>query len=543
MNLLYATLYQSWISSVNPNATTARMVRTALKYLAGAVGADDWSSVTVVPEQHAIVLLDGALGATTLGAQSKSNYRNYLRRLYRFAEQEEIEITGAGSTKLWAPAPNHGTVPRRAQVAYDRFVKWAIGHNVWSDTVKPQHLLDWALAERSKTNAHWRRDYQRLHTAWDALASDGSLPAVTFLPLPANRNSPYALAPEKWPIHLIREWQEICRAASAPLRKGGMRPWRRITRDAYQLKLSLFLGWFTREHPDADLSQENWASLLTAERCQEHINWLVTRSGKTYLNPSHTALLRSVRGLHRFQLGSPEPVIQAFTDLCRRCEIEERDKAARMVPFTEVQRGYCRLLDEVLRSMKDSSGKRSDASLANMQVNVIILGLLTTRALRRSNITNIRVGDNLVQSGQGYELRYGASEMKGHKRFDVTVPAELAPIIADYLRRGYFALTGRIPRDGDPLLLASTGHPFATGTFSARVRKLTRKYMGKQLHPHLFRHMLATHAAQVWRMTPTELAAFLAHRNVLTVMKYYEVTSPSRAAERLDGFRATSQAQ
>ena len=43
--------------------------------------------------------------------------------------------------------------------------------------------------------------------------------------------------------------------------------------------------------------------------------------------------------------------------------------------------------------------------------------------------------------------------------------------------------------------------------------------------------------ARVRKMTPTELAAFLAHRSVLTVMKYYEMTSPARAAERFDVLR------
>jgi len=41
-------------------------------------------------------------------------------------------------------------------------------------------------------------------------------------------------------------------------------------------------------------------------------------------------------------------------------------------------------------------------------------------------------------------------------------------------------------------------------------------------------------------MTPTELAAFLAHRSFNTVMKYYEVTNPTQAAERLDTFCAQS---
>ena len=100
------------------------------------------------------MLLDGILGTTTVTSQTRSNYRNYLRRVYRFAQAEGIETNGASSTKLWAPAPQNGTVTRRAQVAYDRFVRWAIGRSIWSDTVTAPNLREWALAEKSKSNRH-----------------------------------------------------------------------------------------------------------------------------------------------------------------------------------------------------------------------------------------------------------------------------------------------------------------------------------------------------------------------------------------------------
>lgn len=465
------------------------------------------------------------------------SYRNYLRRLYRFATAEGIETNGASSKRLWAPAPNHSTVTRRAQVAYDRFVRWAIGRSVWADTVTAEDLRAWALAEKTKSNRHWRKDYLRLQTAWTALAANGAVPRLQFPSLPAPLTTPYALPVAKWSENLLREWERICRSASAPLRNGGMRPWRQKTRDWYEGLLCRFLGWFTAEHRDTKLSRQTWASLLTADNCQEFINWLVARSGKSALNPAHTAMLRGIRGLHRFELGSPKEVVQSFIDLSRRCEVEERDKAIRMAPYPTIEQGYHKLLNEVTAAMKSSSGKHCGPAVAKLQVDAIILGLLTTRALRRLNIVNIHLGTNLIQDGDGYELRYGAAEMKGHRRFDVTVPAELVPVITDYLRRGYRALAGRMPADGDLLLLTSRGTPVGEDGFGTRVGSLTQKYVGKRLHPHLFRHILATHAAQVWRMTPTELAAFLAHRNVLTVMKYYEVTSPTRAAERFDSFR------
>ena len=83
-------------------------------------------------------------------------------------------------------------------------------------------------------------------------------------------------------------------------------------------------------------------------------------------------------------------------------------------------------------------------------------------------------------------------------------------------------------------------NPLTATTFHNRVIRLSHKLVGKPLHPHIFRHMVATHAAQVWKLTPTELAAFLAHRNPMTLMKFYEVTDPAKAAARVDEFRTES---
>lgn len=175
-----------------------------------------------------------------------------------------------------------------------------------------------------------------------------------------------------------------------------------------------------------------------------------------------------------------------------------------------------------------------------MQVDTIIFGLLTTRALRRANIIGIRIDKNLVRVAGGFELRYDAREMKGNRKFETRLPAELVPVVDDYLARGYRALTGRPPAAGDWLLVNRRGQPIDGALFGGRVRALSRRHLGKQLHPHLFRHVFATHAAQCWKLTPVELAAFLAHKSVLTVMRFYEVSNPVLAAERVDACRRTT---
>lgn len=526
-------LYNAWVGRVRPSETTARMVRSGLKYVARAARAEDWRQMPVMPETHALALLEVAMAQKTLAAQSRCNYRNYLRRLYRFADDHGINLGGAGTNGFWPAAPNHDAVPRRAQNAYERFTRWAIASDLWPNAARADDVRRWADAERP-TNRHWRKDYSRLQAAWLVLSESGELPALNFPELPPPITSKYALPVDQWPVSLRDEWQKMCRAAAAPLREGGPRQWREVTRDAYEGRLTRFVGWFALEHPEISLATLKWADLLALDNVRAYLNWLVARSGASAINPGHTGFLRMARGFHRFLLKSPVEVVGAFTDLAKRAEVEERDKATRMAPYPDLLAAFRKLLAECTAVPLSPKSAKDKTQRATIQVNTIILGLLVTRALRVRNIRELAVGTNLVPTADGFGLTYAAKDMKGHRKFEVTLPAELVPVVREYQASGYKALVGRAPGAGDKLLVTRDGTPFELGALAARVRALGRRYIGKELHPHIYRHILATHAAQVLRMTPTELAALLAHKSVLTVMRYYEVTSPALAAARLD---------
>lgn len=81
--MTYNDLYKNWLARTNPTTTKSRMTRTTLKYLATALERDDWSKVEVMSLQQALVLLNAAMATKDLRSQSRSNYRNYLRQLYR----------------------------------------------------------------------------------------------------------------------------------------------------------------------------------------------------------------------------------------------------------------------------------------------------------------------------------------------------------------------------------------------------------------------------------------------------------------------------
>lgn len=530
----YGHIYRVWDVKARPSCTTSRMTRTTLKYLASANGVESWEQMPALPLEHALTLLDGAMSRQNLGPQSRSNYRGYLRRVYRFIGDEGLEIAEDANGRLWPTIPDEVSAPRRAQLAYARFVRWAIGRDVWPKTVRPDDFLHWARDEKTRQNQHWRKEYVRLQHVCASMVAQSLLPPIEIPPIPPRATERYAVPVQDWPTHLRQQWDAMCRDASQVLRKGGMRQWRAVTKDHYEIRLAQFLGWLTSGNGPAVQESDTWTTLLSADNFRKYLNWLIGRNGKDHLNPGHTAFLRMIRGLHRFLLGSGQETIQSINDLVKRCEVTERDKAVRIVPFASLQSALSVLLETECSLRLGRKTAEHSRRLAEHQVDTLIFGMLVHRALRSRNIRKMRFGSNLVPTEGGYFLRFGATEMKGHRAFETSFPAALLPVIQDYLARGLGVLTGQAPQDEADLLVSRSGRPFSRASFAARVVRLSKKYLGKPVSAHLFRHIVATHAAQVLKMTPPELAALLAHRSATTCMKYYEVTNPTLAAARFE---------
>ena len=157
----FGQIYKVWTAKTTPSKTTARMTRTTLKYVASGHGATNWEDLPLLPRDHCLVLLDAAMASQDLTSQSRSNYRGYLRRLCRFIEDEGIDAPTDGNGRMWPSIPNSKGIGKRARVAYDRFVTWAIGQNTWPSNVDAEAPRRWALHEKAAANQHWRLDYQR----------------------------------------------------------------------------------------------------------------------------------------------------------------------------------------------------------------------------------------------------------------------------------------------------------------------------------------------------------------------------------------------
>jgi len=89
-----------------------------------------------------------------------------------------------------------------------------------------------------------------------------------------------------------------------------------------------------------------------------------------------------------------------------------------------------------------------------------------------------------------WQYRFLASQMKKKRMIRGALPIQIAPILEEYLpyRRDLLARTGQ---DHDRLFLDRDGKPLAAENMTALVKKLTLRYAGREISPHLFRSIVA----------------------------------------------------
>ena len=132
----------------------------------------------------------------------------------------------------------------------------------------------------------------------------------------------------------------------------------------------------------------------------------------------------------------------------------------------------------------------------------LMISLLAARPLRRHNFAAIEIGRHLLKQGDGYWIRFQATETKTHIPIEVPFPAALVPYLERYLSvyrprlaecEGYWR-TVRVVRPST-LWLSQHGTPMSEVAISGRFKKLTQARLGHAVTMHRFRDSAATSIA------------------------------------------------
>jgi integrase/recombinase XerD len=120
----------------------------------------------------------------------------------------------------------------------------------------------------------------------------------------------------------------------------------------------------------------------------------------------------------------------------------------------------------------------------------LIIALLAVIPLRRRTLAALRIGDNVVKSGDLWALDIAAKDTKTRRALDYPLCAQLSAHIDVYLEK----FRGKIPGAAAHAALwpSNLGSPMDGGGIYEAVRRRTRKAFGFAINLHRFRHAAAT---------------------------------------------------
>ena len=159
----------------------------------------------------------------------------------------------------------------------------------------------------------------------------------------------------------------------------------------------------------------------------------------------------------------------------------------------------------------------------------LMIGLLALIPLRRRTLAALRIGRQLVRSGDHWALDIPARDIKTKRPLEYPISAELSGRIDLYLNQFRCRLAGA--RAHDYLWASKDGGPMLDKTIYATIRRRTRETLGFPVNPHRFRRAAATLWSNRDPANVRGVKDLLGHASFNTTEKHY-VMGQSRVAGR-----------
>lgn len=314
----------------------------------------------------------------------------------------------------------------------------------------------------------------------------------------------------------VAEWPEKDRACWAAAIRGGdlleeagpASHWRQGTRCKVESSYGRFLTFLERNgHLDRGAGPD--------ERLSPHILEAFVVELKSQV-ASVTVAQRLTDLAEAFRVMVPEADTSFLRKAALRCKARarpSRDKGGKIVHPRD-------LLDLGLAIMDGAQGS-ADAALkrACRFRNGLIIALLATRAIRRTNLAGMRLGVHLLHDSGGWRLAFSAGETKNHTPLERTVPAVLVAYLERYLAEYRPVLLRGNEHDG--LWISYFGGTMAEGSIYDTVREITEAAFGVAINLHAFRDCQATWMAIEDPRHVHAIPSLLGHSDHRTGERFY----------------------
>ena len=284
---------------------------------------------------------------------------------------------------------------------------------------------------------------------------------------------------DQWPSADRQAWECAIRSGNCLEDGGPASHWAERTKRTILFDYRRWLGHL--HHADPDVLDLAPADRVTENRIRIYVAML-----QATIKPSGTHnyikhLFDAVRVMH------PGLDWRWLSEVARRLEqlVTPRNKRPRMVSSHELDALGRRLMEEANRATELRALQR-----AILYRDGLMIALLAARPLRRRNYAGIVIGQNLIKSGDGYHLCFGAEETKTHTALEFPFPDDLVMELEHYLDTYRNAFPGADNHDN--LWASAKGVPLGEDAIYSRITKHTKEAFGKSVNPHLFRDCVAT---------------------------------------------------
>jgi site-specific recombinase XerD len=324
----------------------------------------------------------------------------------------------------------------------------------------------------------------------------------------------------EWPAAHRAAWDEACRPAIRLKPAGSASHLGPVSRKDIATRYGAFLGSLQRRgvldphsQPAGQVTQPNVEAYIAELKARDLTSGAIwnaiykLRWAAELMNPqTHFGWLREIEN-----------------DLALLIEL--KSKLDRLVLAERLVEAGLNLVAEAQNSAKNEFDRAKDIR------NGLMIALLAACPIRIKNLAHLEIGKTLKEVHGAWWISLPANSTKSHKIDERRVPKYLNKIIQLYLTEARPRLIGAKPATNWCWISSRTGGRFTTKNLGTLISKITRRTVGVDVSPHLFRTAAATTSALYGTQTPHLASAVLGHTDPRVTYEHYNRSSSVNAAQ------------
>jgi len=316
---------------------------------------------------------------------------------------------------------------------------------------------------------------------------------------------------------------------------------RQVTADKIREKVCQLLGFAVNIRGASEVN--SLTQLVTKEIVSDYVAWCINERGvKGETLHNHLGRLDVAMRQHPSYASLS---LSWFKTLLESLPIEPESERRMRKVKKYLDYPIIEAIPAMIRAERSSSSKHRTEHVEALAMEELLIRWLIILANRQRNIRQCRVGGpapNLFKAkipsytsidkpiwvqmeeqrnpeAQFWQLHFTAKETKTGKEIHAVLPRPLIAPLEEYLAE----FRPQLVKQGDPgtLFIGNEGRPLTSNSLCNLVSRLTSRYGGRRVNPHLFRDIVAFAWLKEHPRDFLTLSKILWHANIQTTIRTY----------------------